>query len=269
MSALDDEFGGAFSGASDVRFRRLAEQIADYLRSRILSGDLPDGAVLPKEVELRERFAVSKPTFREAMRILEAEGLTRVRRGNVGGVVVQRPTSRHVGYTLGLVLAAGQVSVREVGEALRVLEPACAAMCAQRDDRATTVVPALQRLQAEYEASLDDVVTSVECSRAFHEALVSECGNEPLIVMAGALEQLWSAHEMHWAQHAPAAGDITLTARRRAGRTHQRLIDLIAAGDAAKVSALARTHLASAQQDPLPPGDTTRIDPSLLRAQQS
>jgi DNA-binding FadR family transcriptional regulator len=261
MSAVDD----AFSGASDVRFRRLAEQIADYLRSRILSGDLPDGAVLPKEVELRERFAVSKPTFREAMRILEAEGLTRVRRGNVGGAVVQRPTSRHVGYTLGLVLAAEKVSIREVAEALRVLEPACAAMCAGREDRMTTVVPRLQQLQAEYEASLSDVVSSVERSRAFHEALVSECGNEPLIVMAGALEQVWSAHEKHWAQHAPAAGDITLAARRRVGRTHQRLIDLIAAGDAARVSALARTHLASAQQDPLPPGEVTTVDPTLLR----
>lgn len=269
MSAVDDAFGNAFSEASDVRFRRLAEQIADYLRSRILSGDLPDGAVLPKEVELRERFAVSKPTFREAMRILEAEGLTRVRRGNVGGVVVQRPTSRNVGYTLGLVLASEKTSVREVGEALRVLEPACAAMCAQRADRMTTVVPILRRLQAEYEASLDDVVSSVERSRAFHEALVSECGNEPLIVMAGALEQLWSAHEKHWAQHAPAAGEITLAARRRAGRTHQRLIDLIAAGDASRVSALARTHLASAQQDPLPPGDSTAVDPGLLRAGQS
>jgi DNA-binding FadR family transcriptional regulator len=266
MSAVDDAFTSAFSDASDVRFRRLAEQIADYLRSRILSGDLPDGAVLPKEVELRERFAVSKPTFREAMRILEAEGLTRVRRGNVGGVVVQRPTSRNVGYTLGLVLAADQVAVSEVGEALRVLEPACAAMCAQREDRMTTVVPILQRLQAEYEESLGDVVSSVERSRAFHEALVAECGNQPLIVMAGALEQLWSAHERHWAQHAPAAGEITLAARRRAGRTHQRLIDLIAAGDAAKVSALARNHLASAQQDPLPPGDITAVDPGLLRA---
>ena len=269
MSAADDAFRSAFSDASDVRFRRLAEQIADYLRSRILSGDLPDGAVLPKEVELRERFAVSKPTFREAMRILEAEGLTRVRRGNVGGVVVQRPTSRNVGYTLGLVLAADKVPVSEVGEALRVLEPACAAMCAQRADRMTTVVPILQRLQAEYEGSLADVVSSVERSRAFHEALVSECGNEPLIVMAGALEQLWSAHERHWAQHAPAAGEITMAARRRAGRTHQRLIDLIAAGDATRVSALARTHLASAQQDPLPPGDITAVDPGLLRAGQT
>jgi DNA-binding FadR family transcriptional regulator len=272
MSALggesSSEFSSAFAGASDVRFRRLAEQIADYLRSRILSGDLPDGAVLPKEVELRERFAVSKPTFREAMRILEAEGLTRVRRGNVGGVVVQRPTSRNVGYTLGLVLASEKASVGEVGEALRVLEPACAAMCAQRADRMTTVVPVLRRLQAEYEASLDDVVRSVERSRAFHEALVSECGNPPLIVMAGALEQLWSAHEKHWAQHAPAAGEITLAARRRAGRTHQKMIDLIAAGDASRVSALARTHLASAQQDPLPPGDVTAVDPSLLRAPQ-
>jgi GntR family transcriptional regulator, transcriptional repressor for pyruvate dehydrogenase complex len=53
-----------------VQFRRLAEQVADQLRRRILRGDLADGSVLPKEDELLLEFPVSKPSLREAMRIL-------------------------------------------------------------------------------------------------------------------------------------------------------------------------------------------------------
>ena len=83
----------------------MAELVADRLRSRILTGDLEDGDLLPKEEELREIYPVSKPSFREAMRILEAQGLITIRRGNVGGAVVHRPTANNVAYTLAMVLA--------------------------------------------------------------------------------------------------------------------------------------------------------------------
>ena len=74
--------------APDVRFRRLAEQVADELRRRILSGELADGSVLPTEDELLVEFPISKPSLREAIRILDAEGLLSVRRGKLGGSVV-------------------------------------------------------------------------------------------------------------------------------------------------------------------------------------
>ena len=78
-----------FVAEPTVGFRRLAEQVADELRRRILGGELADGSVLPKEDELLLEFPVSKPSLREAMRILEAEGLLRVRRGKLGGAVVR------------------------------------------------------------------------------------------------------------------------------------------------------------------------------------
>src|SRR4029079_12199745 len=57
-----------------LRQPRLAELVAAALRSRILSGRLPDGSMLPKQEELIEEFKVSKPSMREALRILETEG---------------------------------------------------------------------------------------------------------------------------------------------------------------------------------------------------
>ena len=90
-------------------------------------------------------FPVSKPSLREAMRILEAEGLLRVRRGKLGGAVVRRPNAANVAYTVGLVLGSQEVGLSDVGNALLQVEPACAGLCAQRADRGRAVVPQLRQ----------------------------------------------------------------------------------------------------------------------------
>jgi GntR family transcriptional regulator, transcriptional repressor for pyruvate dehydrogenase complex len=249
----------------DLRFHRLAEQVADHLRRGIISGEFVDGGLLPKVDELLRAYPVSKPTLREAMRILEAEGLITVRRGRFGGCVVHRPTSTNLGYTLGLVLASKQVTVDDVAVALRHVEPACAALCAGRRDRARTVVPKLRALHRRYVRLEDDVVAAVAVSREFHEGLVSLCGNQSLIAMAGALESLWSSHEQSWAHRVADTGEVTLEHRRHAGDTHLRIIELIAAGEADAVRELVAEHLAAAQRNPKPSTGDSTIDPVLVR----
>src|SRR5581483_3159921 len=113
---------------------RMAEQVADVLRERILTG-LADGAPLPKQDEIVAEFGVSYPSVREALRILETEGLITIRRGNVGGAEVHAPNATTAGYALGLALQATRVSVADLGEALADLEPMTAARCARRSDR--------------------------------------------------------------------------------------------------------------------------------------
>jgi DNA-binding FadR family transcriptional regulator len=90
--------------AAQLHQPRVAELVADALRQRILGGDLTDGQLLPNQENLLTEFSVSKPSLREALRILEAEGLITVRRGNVGGAVIHQPQARHAAYTLALVL---------------------------------------------------------------------------------------------------------------------------------------------------------------------
>ncbi|MFG2039728.1 FadR/GntR family transcriptional regulator [Dactylosporangium sp. NPDC048998] len=246
-----------------VRVHRLAEQVADHIRARIISGEFADGDPLPKSEELIRRYPVSMPTFREAMRILEAEGLITVRRGRLGGAIVHRPSPANLGYNLGLVLAAQRAGIGDVAVALRHVEPACAALCAARRDRARTVVPRLRELHEEYLASIDDLPTVVGVSRRFHEALVSLCGNPPLIVLAGALEALWSSHEEGWASRTEPRG-VPLRKRRASGEVHGEILALIEAGEADAVHRLVASHLASAQRNPTPAGDPA-IDLALLR----
>ncbi|HWS44644.1 MAG TPA: GntR family transcriptional regulator, partial [Acidimicrobiia bacterium] len=74
--------------------REKPQLIADELRALIVSGDLSEGEMLGHEPDLVERFGVSRPSLREALRILEAEGLVTVVRGVHGGVVVHEPGKR-------------------------------------------------------------------------------------------------------------------------------------------------------------------------------
>src|SRR3546814_1841939 len=75
---------------SPVRIPKAAEIIAQAIRRRIVLGDLVEGDLLPTEADLMTQFDVSRPTLREAIRLLEAEGLVRVLRGAKGGVRICR-----------------------------------------------------------------------------------------------------------------------------------------------------------------------------------
>jgi GntR family transcriptional repressor for pyruvate dehydrogenase complex len=243
---------------------RTAQLVAGSLRERILTGEIADGQHLPKEDELREELGVSKGAMREALLILETEGLITVKRGKVGGSVVHLPTRENVAYSMGLVLNAEHVSVGELAEALVLLEPQCAALCAQREDRHEALVPELRRINAEMVANLDEPLAAVRLSREFHETLVQGCGNGVLTLLTGSLERLWSAHEQAWAARASTDRSFPpQPEREQAGHEHDEVVERIADGDAGVADVL-RAHLLTAQTYPDPEEDLM-IDLASLR----
>lgn len=236
-------------GVGSVNGRYQAPHVADLvvaeLRRRILDGELNDGDELPRQEDLLREFGVSKPSMREALRILESEGLISVRRGKVGGAVVHRPGEQNAAYTLGMVLRSIGAPVDDVSMALNLLEPQCVALCASRVDRAETVVPLLRELQAAAAACIDDVRQFTLVSRQFHEEIVNLCGSPTLTLVVGALEAVWSAHADAWAEMHAVEGDYPDIDYRRQGLDdHARLLDLIEAGDVAGAVAEAHRHLA-------------------------
>ena len=141
-----------------IRQPRVAEIVASRLRDDILSGRLKEGDVLPSQESLFHEFGVSPPALREAIHILETDGLISVRRGNVGGAVVHQPSAERTAHMISMVLQSRSATPADVSGALMHLEPICAGMCAARDDRMTEVVPYLEAeidLQTE---QFDDVV---------------------------------------------------------------------------------------------------------------
>ncbi|MCP9274456.1 FadR/GntR family transcriptional regulator [Mycolicibacterium arenosum] len=235
--------------APRVRAPRVAELVASRLRDDILSGRLKEGDVLPAQETLFAEFGVSPPALREAIHILESDGLITVRRGNVGGAVVNQPSSERTAHMISMVLQTRSASPADVSEALLHMEPVCAGLCAAREDRLTEVVPFLEAELATQTAQFDDVAKYVPNARRFHETLVARCGNESMILLIGSLEVIWSAHESAvWRSEDDAA---LATTRRAALRDHQRLVDAIRDGNQGRAVKLATDHLAAARRNTL------------------
>ena len=203
-----------------IRQPRVAEIVASRLREDILSGRLKEGDVLPSQESLFSEFGVSPPALREAIHILETDGLISVRRGNMGGAVIHLPSADRTAHMISMVLQSRSATPADVSGALLHLEPICAGMCAAREDRMTAVVPYLEveiELQTE---QFEDLSRYVPNARRFHEAIVSRCGNEPMILLIGSLELIWSAHESSvWSDEGDPMARNTM---RAALRDHQR-----------------------------------------------
>lgn len=226
-----------------LRQPRVAEIVAENLRNRILSGALEDGNQLPKQDELLQEFGVSPPAIREAFRILETEGLITVVRGNVGGAIVHLPQPKKAAYMLGLVLQSRQVTLLDLINAMRQLEPACAAQAALRSDRETTVLPVLRRNIDESMEALDDPQRFIALARAFHTELVSHCGNATMALVVGSLEKLWSQQVDRLAVKESTHGSFAdRSVRMSLAREHERIYRAIAEGDAQSAERAIREH---------------------------
>ena len=169
--------------APRIRQPRVAEIVASRLRDDILSGRLKEGDILPSQESMFTDFGVSPPALREAIHILEVDGLVSVRRGNMGGAVVHLPSADRTAHMISMVLQSRSSTPADVSGALMHLEPICAGMCAGREDRMAEVVPHLQAEIDRQEAQFEDTAQYVGNARRFHEALVSRYGNEPMILL--------------------------------------------------------------------------------------
>jgi DNA-binding FadR family transcriptional regulator len=223
---------------------RLAESVADSLRERILAHEFADGGSLPKQEDLVRQYRVSLPSVREALRVLETEGLVTVQRGKVGGSIVHVPRAGKVAYMLGLVLQSRQVEVDDVVLAMSQMEPLCARACALRSDRRRTVVPQLRRTHKATQAAVGNPTEFARLARRFHEELVATCGNQTFIVMVGALESLWTAQVSAMGDRLRLGDYEIRETREHSIAEHQRLLDCIIAGDADGAERAAREHQA-------------------------
>ncbi|MEU5884735.1 GntR family transcriptional regulator [Spirillospora sp. NPDC047279] len=221
----------------------VADLVAESIRDRIISGELREGSMLPRQEEMLREFNVSRPSYREALRILEAEGLISVRRGNQGGVVVHAPSQHATTYSLGLLLRFNQVTLGDLSDAINEIEPLCAGVAATLPDRHDHLVPRLHALVDEQERALDEARDFTTIGREFHEAVVSGCGNTTLILTAGALTQLWSTQEIEWADVVAAASEYPAREQQeRVLQVHRMIVTAIAAGDRQQATNLGRAH---------------------------
>jgi DNA-binding FadR family transcriptional regulator len=220
--------------------REKPQLIADELRALIISGDLVEGDSLGHEPDLVERFGVSRPSLREALRILEAEGLITVVRGVRGGVVVHEPDERMTARTAALVLQARNVSLADVSEARGLLEPLAARAIGGMRGRKAAIAE-LRELVAKEQASIEDPEAFAQANAEFHQRLVSLGGNQTLSIVAEMLNEVVVRAVTAVSREGDALGSVSV--RRRGIHSQERLLDLLEAGDGAAAEEHWRAHM--------------------------
>jgi GntR family transcriptional regulator, transcriptional repressor for pyruvate dehydrogenase complex len=225
---------------NDAPPREKPQLIADELRSLIVSGELTEGDSLGHEPDLVERFGVSRPSLREALRILEAEGLITVVRGVRGGVVVHEPDERMTARTAALVLQARNVPLADVFEARGLLEPTAAKAIASQRGRAAAVKK-LRVLVREEEEAIEDPERFALTNAAFHEQLVVLAGNQTMSIVTEMLSEVVTRAVTAVSRDDDVMGSLSV--RRRGIRSQERLLELIEAGDGSAAEEHWRSHM--------------------------
>ena len=209
-------------------------QVANQLRAKIVSGELKPGDRLPVELDLAERFGVSRSTVREALRQLATLDLVETSRGPAGTRVAQPSSAAIESYltsTLGLMTTGGEMSKTSMLEARAILEPSAAALAAQRrtEDQLHDLASAL------FDPSADPYETIVGRTRRFHLELLA-CADNPMIQLMGR-----TVYHVLGTDYIEKASSDTFW--QKVDREHRAIHAAVAAGDTETAEHEMRTHL--------------------------
>lgn len=226
-----------------VRVPKAAELIADSLRRRVAMGDLAEGDALPSEADLISEFGVSRASLREALRILETEGLIEVRRGARGGARIRLPREETAARSMGLLLQVRGATLKDMFDARLIIEPPLMHQLALiRTDEDLKVIGD----HVEMERGLvDDTQAFASAAADFHRVLVRRSGNAALSLTVGVLDELYLKHLKQFI--ATSRPDQALL-NQQSLLNHQQLLGMIEARDGPGAEATWRYHMQSARK---------------------
>lgn len=228
------------SKPEDLATSRVAVRVASAIRRDIVTGRLRPGDMLKPERALCEEFGVSKPTLREAIRMLEAQSLLKTMRGQQGGPMVTALDIGVAARQVGLTLQMDGATLEDVWRARSVLEPAAAAETARSGDR-QAVVELRENIERAGRA-MDDPQLYATISSDFSGILAAHCRNKTVRLLNRLLQDIARSHDLRIAAGDYAASDVLHTLRLSI-RARGHLADLIARGEADEAEAFWRAHL--------------------------
>ena len=236
---------GPHTVGRQVRVPKMAELVAAHLRRQIVRGELAEGEALPSETTLMAQFHVSRPTLREAFRVLESESLITVRRGARGGARVQPPNAEVAARYAGLILEHRGTTLEDVYEARILVEAPAVGLLARRHTAADLHV--LHEALEDHVKADGNRLDHLQTHSRFHAQLVELTGNQTLRVLMGMLEHIIVLAD--WSRVESDVGSLELERASRKGfNAHHRVVELIEARDDAGAERLWRRHLTEAKE---------------------
>lgn len=207
-----------------------AEQVALRIVQDIVTRSLRRGDPLPTEAEMLALHAVSRSSLREALRLLEVQGLVTIRPGPGSGTVVGGVEAGTLAGTLALYLMMGRVSLDQLLDAWEMVEPMLADMAARNPDRAR-----VQALMAPFAGGARSADRALAAGLGFHDAVAELSGNLVLRLCLGAVGMLVT-DQVRAGAPGFRLSDATVDA-------HEGIADALLAGDGPGAAAAMRAHL--------------------------
>jgi GntR family transcriptional regulator, transcriptional repressor for pyruvate dehydrogenase complex len=179
---------GPHHATEQRRSQKTSERVALEIVHDIVAGGLRAGDRLPLEAAMVEQYQVSRASLREALRLLEVQGLIHLKPGPGGGPVVGSVEAAHLARTATLYFHLGASTYAQLFETQVLLEPVCAQLAAQHPDRRTAMKPFFNESPPGTEEEYRRQTTN------FHDVVYRLAANPVLVLLTGAVTHIVSDH---------------------------------------------------------------------------
>lgn len=217
---------------------RLADEISDRLAGALMTGEIAEGEYLPSEAEISERFGVSKPIAREALRILAAAGLVQTQHGKLSRA--RGLNGESINRIFGWAIRANPERLVEANQLRLAVEAGVVRIAAE--ERASVGIDKLNNAFKQMcSFSKDNPSTFVDADVAFHQAIALCTGNRLICVQVEGLEVVQRGVSTVFSNRSRSSKDWKETLLR-----HEQIAEAIINGHPDEAELAVRNHFAAA-----------------------
>ena len=210
-----------------AKTKRACEVIYDQIYDKIVRGELEAGDRLPPERVLAEQFQRSRPSVREALRMLQQNGLIRIDIGSAGGSIVQGFSVAGLEKNLKDLIDSGVFSLQELKDYRIINDMGCARHAAR--NRTAEDIAALEKNIVRYGASVADIEALHRIDEEFHAILATASHNAMAIAVNSAITEIIVTY--FWNQAKEFSEQKILRINQMAFEAHAALAKAVIAGD--------------------------------------
>jgi len=220
---------------------KAAVQVAAELRRHIVAGRLRPGDNLHPENVLQTEFAISRPTMREALRLLESESLISIKRGKHGGARVMSIDLGAIASQVGVFLQIEGTTLEDVWLARTIIEPPAAGLlAASRNPAALVALEA--NIAAARDAAQGDLIRYADLSAEFSMLITQHCGNRTIHLLASLIYDIIRRQHENVTERTLTKTSVDRL-RQDSLRDRERAVALMRSGSPAAAEGFWRAHL--------------------------
>jgi GntR family transcriptional regulator, transcriptional repressor for pyruvate dehydrogenase complex len=230
--------GPSADGRRPRRFRSASERVAAEIQHHIQRAGLGPGDHIGREEDLAAEFGVSRPTLREALKLLSRGNLVHANKGPGGGIFVAHTAdeglSRSLSEAISMMLETGAVSLGELLDARMMIEVPIAGLAAHNAD--TAAIDWLRAIAGcEHAAAHEDYAALVARDGELHRAIASVAGGRILQALSGWMFDVLQPSLMRVLDQAVVRSALI--------EQHEALISAIERGDAQRAERAMKDHV--------------------------